>query len=452
VTGHTLPDDSAGPSGAGERRRHESLVVVIDNERPTRMPAQHPLRGVDTVLVGRAAGDDAESERSGVELVVGIPDPRLSSAHFRLLRTAHGFDLADQGSRNGTLVNGRAHSAGPVFDGDVVEAGRTLFLARLEDDAALRDPVLALEGDSDLVSLAPAMQAILVALGQIAKSRVPVLVDGETGTGKELVARAVHRLSARPASFVPINCGAIPSNLVESELFGHKKGAFSGATEDRIGLVQSAHKGTLFLDEIGDLPLAAQAALLRVLQEREVVPVGATRPVPVDFRLVAATHRPLRAMVEAGTFRDDLYARVAGSTFRLPALRDRREDLGLLVRALLLRTMGDAAAGVRFAANATRALVQYDWPRNVRELGSVLESAIALREADRIELGHLPAAIAAAADLPTEGDAPDPADEQRRAEILALMKTHGGNVSAVARAMGKGRTQIHRWLRRYGIR
>src|SRR5207302_1217977 len=189
---------------------------------------------------------------------------------------------------------------------------------------------------------------------------------GETGTGKEVIARAIHAASRRPGAFVAVNCGALAPNLVESELFGHKKGAFSGATEDHNGLVRAADKGTLLLDEIGDLPVPTQAALLRVLQQREVLPLGTTKPMPVDLRVVAASHRDLEAEVGAGRFREDLWSRLAGYTAQLPALRDRREDLGLLVAALLARLV--QTRPIRFTSEAGLALVQYDWPRNVREL------------------------------------------------------------------------------------
>jgi DNA-binding NtrC family response regulator len=262
------------------------------------------------------------------------------------------------------------------------------------------------------------------------------------------VARAVHALSRRTGAFVPINCGALPPTLIESTLFGHRKGAFSGAGEDRPGLVRSADRGTLLLDEIGDLPAAAQVTFLRVLQEHEVVPVGDARPVKVDVRLVTATHRPLGDLVQSGTFRADLYARMAGLTVRLPRLAERREDLGLLVGTLLRRLVPDPDK-VSFAVAAARALFRHDWPLNVRELEKSLGVAVALAGGGQVKLEHLPEAVRGQPPpaLPAGGEG----DDRLRAELVALLTEHNGNISMVARAMGKGRMQIHRWLKRYGL-
>ncbi|MSP63755.1 MAG: sigma-54-dependent Fis family transcriptional regulator [Myxococcales bacterium] len=296
-------------------------------------------------------------------------------------------------------------------------------------------------------------------LETVARSPVSVVLRGETGTGKEVIARAVHTLSRRPGDFVAMNCGALPDHLVESELFGHKKGAFSGATEDRPGLVRAAHQWTLFLDEIGDLPAPSQAAFLRVLQEREVVPVGATRPVRVDLRLVAATHRDLDALVAEGRFRADLWARIAGFTFTLPPLRQRREDLGMLIATLVHRITSGAAERVSFSSEAARALFHHAWPQNVRELEKCLGAAVVLARGERIELEHLPETVRAvptaqAHSESTEGvdDRPLTVEEQRhRDELQELLAKHAGNISAVARALGKARMQVHRWIKRYRL-
>jgi len=282
-----------------------------------------------------------------------------------------------------------------------------------------------------------------------------VLVRGETGTGKELVARAVHALSGRRGDFVPVNCGALPDTLVETELFGYRKGAFSGALEDRKGLVRSADGGTLFLDEIGDLELTSQAALLRVLQEREVTPVGSTKAIQVDVQLVAATHQDLDAMVEVGKFRPDLLGRVAGWMIVLPPLRERLEDLGLLIAALLERQLEARAAEVTISAEACRAMFDYGWPLNIRELGKTLLAAVAL-SGGAIELEHMPEELrksvgALDPGAPPAGTPLTSADERLKTDLLALCTEHQGNVSAVARAMGKERVQIRRWAKRFGI-
>jgi transcriptional regulator with PAS, ATPase and Fis domain len=258
---------------------------------------------------------------------------------------------------------------------------------------------------------------------------------------------------------VAVNSAALPDTLFESELFGYRKGAFSGAQEDRPGLVRTADRGTFFLDEIGDLSADLQAALLRVLQESEVLAVGATRPVAVDLRVIAATHRDLEAMVARGEFRSDLLSRLAGFTLFIPTLRDRREDLGLLIAALLRRQLGERAAAVSFNLPAARALFRHGWPLNVRELEKALEVAGALAADGRIALEHLPAQLQrAAAEQPaSEAKAEEPPadlskiDQKRREELMALLKDHQGNVTAVAKALGKARAQVQRWLKRFGI-
>jgi transcriptional regulator with GAF, ATPase, and Fis domain len=279
------------------------------------------------------------------------------------------------------------------------------------------------------------------------------MLRGETGTGKEVAARAVHALSKRAGPFVPVNCGAIPVALVESHLFGHTRGAFSGAVRDEPGFVRAAHGGTLFLDEIGDLPPASQAALLRVLQEGEVIPVGTTRAVPVDLRIVAATHQQLEALVARGAFRADLLARLDGFTFALPPLRERREDTGLLV-ADLLRATPDAER-LQLSSEVGRALLQYEWPLNIRELGHCLARACALAKGEhRLELRHLPPQVRGALEPSPGADEPlgaEGSDARLRVQLEGLLAQHEGNVAEVARALGKARMQVHRWCKRFEI-
>jgi len=276
-----------------------------------------------------------------------------------------------------------------------------------------------------------------------------VLLLGESGTGKEVLAQAIHALSGRAGSFVAVNCGAIVRELVESELFGHRKGAFSGAYADRLGFVRESDGGTLFLDEIGDLPLPAQASLLRVLQESQVVPVGSDRPLDVDLRVVSATHRQLGRMVRDGTFRHDLLARIDGVRLRLPPLRERREDLPLLLSTLLAR-LAPGRPEVKIAPDAAQALLDYGWPLNIRELEHSLQEALARSQGDTLELADLPRALRD----PAEEARPDmltAEEEQQRTALIAMLGTHGGNVTAVARAMGEHRTQVLRWIERYGL-
>jgi DNA-binding NtrC family response regulator len=406
------------------------------------------------VVIGRGSVRSAErSMQSGrCVLTLRVADPSMSQTHARLTRGLGHWQVEDAGSKNGTLVNGARTTRARLADGDLVTLGYTLFLFRagLTVHGEQPDFVDAAErGRSPgMATLLPELERDLARLARIAPSTVTIMIRGETGTGKEILARAIHGLSRRPGDFVAINCGALTETLIESELFGHRKGAFSGATEDTLGLVRAAHGGTLLLDEIGDLPPASQSAFLRVLQEREVIAVGSTRPVPVDLRVVSATHRDLEELVARGRFRADLLARVSGFRIDLPPLRERREDLGLIVAHLLERITGEPdAAGTTFTEAAARALFRHDWPHNVRELEKVLAAAVVLAGRHPIDLAHLGPALAStpAAATPAEED------EALRARLVELLTQHEGNISAVARAMGKARMQIHRWMRRFGI-
>jgi DNA-binding NtrC family response regulator len=265
----------------------------------------------------------------------------------------------------------------------------------------------------------------------------------------------VHRQSARQGAFVAVNCSAIPGSLVEAELFGHTRGAFTGAISARPGFVRAADGGTLFLDEIAELPLDVQATLLRVLQEREVTPIGATAPVAVDFRVVTATHRDPLAMVAAGQFREDLYARIAGLVAMIPPLRARRCDLGIVISALLSRLPGGDQ--LRFTPAAAMALLSYEWPRNIRELEQALSVAAALAGAGSIDIKHLPGSVAlrpredgSARAPPVVTQEPDGVPTQGE-RIAALLASYGGNVNAVARELRTSRTQVHRLCSRLDL-
>ncbi|HWR76032.1 MAG TPA: sigma 54-interacting transcriptional regulator [Thiobacillus sp.] len=304
---------------------------------------------------------------------------------------------------------------------------------------------------SEIVTASPAMGALLAEARLAAQSDASVLIQGESGTGKELLARAIHRASPRHAKpFVAINCGAIPAELLESELFGHVKGAFTGAGRDHPGLFQSAEGGTVFLDEIGDMPAPLQVKLLRVLQEGEVRPVGATETRPVDVRILSATHRNLDEAIASGEFREDLYYRLHVVNLMLPPLRERREDIPLLAQHFLTALTEKYRRRIHgFAPDALDMLAAADWPGNIRQLHNVLEQCCALCTTSTI-----PASLVARAlrDKPAEVQ---PLAEARTAferdYLISLLKLTRGQVSEVARLAGRNRTEVYRLLQRHGL-
>jgi pSer/pThr/pTyr-binding forkhead associated (FHA) protein len=357
------------PEGAVSVHSRPHLFLVLESHQPAAAPVRFGLGALDQVLVGRGAQLHVETARhaGGQRLTVRVADPWMSSSHAHFLRLLRRWVVEDAGSKNGISVNGQKVSRAELEDGDLIEIGRSFFLFREGVPSLPSDAPVQIAGASSttlpgMVTLVPSLARAFVRLGAIARSRVSVVIQGETGTGKEVAARAVHTASGRSGDFVALNCGALPAALVEGELFGHKKGAFSGASEERAGLVRAADKGTLFLDEIGDLPASAQTAFLRVLQEGEVVPLGGTKPIPVDLRVIAATHRPLDQLVESGAFRADLFARLSGHRIELPPLRERREDLGLYIGTLLARLAPERATSVKLHPKAALALLRWRRP------------------------------------------------------------------------------------------
>jgi two-component system response regulator GlrR len=304
---------------------------------------------------------------------------------------------------------------------------------------------------SDIVTASPAMNALLAEARLAAQSEAAVLIQGESGTGKELLAHAIHRASPRhDRPFVAINCGAIPAELLESELFGHVKGAFTGAGRDHPGLFLSAQGGTVFLDEIGDMPPPLQVKLLRVLQEGEVRPVGATETRTVDVRILSATHRNLEEAIASGEFREDLYYRLNVVNLALPPLRERREDIPLLAQHFLTALTEKYQRRIHgFAPDALDMLVAADWPGNIRQLHNALEQCVAL-----CTTATIPAMLVARAlrDKPTEIQ---PLAEARAAferdYLITLLKLTRGQVSEVARLAGRNRTEVYRLLQRHDL-
>jgi two-component system, NtrC family, response regulator GlrR len=314
------------------------------------------------------------------------------------------------------------------------------------------------EGDSldeewrrEIISRSPEMEALLDRAGLAARSRASILIVGDSGTGKELVARAIHRASSRAARpFVAVNATAIPESLLESEMFGHVRGAFTGANRAHEGLFQAADTGTLFLDEIGDMPLSIQAKLLRALQEREVRPVGASAAVPVDIRIICATHRNLEEAVEGGKFREDLYYRINVVTLHVPALAERRADIPLLVSHLLGKLQSGGPARVTgLSLEAMELLVAAPWPGNVRQLQNVVEHIVALATTPIITANLVRSALReTSSEIPSLSNA---RDRFERDYLVRLLQVTDGNVSHAARLAQRERSKFYQLLRRHHL-
>jgi transcriptional regulator of acetoin/glycerol metabolism len=431
---------SALPSAAA---RAAALVWLFPRAQP---PVELRWEGSGELTIGRdescavhLTGNDVSRRHAALRR--NSPDPGGSDT---------GVVIADLGSRNGVRVNGRLVSAAPIGLGDVVRLGGWVGV------------VTATPGE--LAEIAPglwggaALQAAVATLRQAATSDLPIVLEGETGTGKEVVTRALHRWSERPGPLVAVNCAALPENLAEGELFGYRRGAFTGAERASPGFFRSAEGGTLLLDEVSDLPLALQAKLLRVLEERAVQPLGETRPVPIDVRIVVAGQQPLMEVVRAGRFRADLLARLDGLTVRLPPLRNRREDV-LPLFSRLLREAGQGRAPAIESDLAER-LCQHDWPFNVRELVLLGKRMITLHGSETtLHAHHLPERIGdgVAPTVLTDPAARKPAVAPERAaaaatepiELPALvvaLRASGGNVARAAAMLGISRQRAYRLM------
>ena len=300
------------------------------------------------------------------------------------------------------------------------------------------------------------MQQVYALAKQAAKSDITVLIRGESGTGKELVAKSLHFNSLRKKGpFLAINCAAIPEALIESELFGHEKGVFTGATRQRIGAFERAAAGTLFLDEVGDMPLVLQSKLLRVLQEREIQRIGGTTLIPVDVRVIAATNKDLEAAVKAGGFREDLYYRIAVLPIVIPPLRERREDIPLLAKHFLAKhaeRMDKSVSGISSAA--LRWLLQYDWPGNVRELQNAIECAVLLETTDVLQANNLPLHLSPIVDSRRDSAVPAevlPLKEVERQALVHALEVAAGDKTRAASSLGIDRVTLYRKLKKYDL-
>jgi len=409
---------------------------------------------------------------------VTLQDTTVSRRHAEIIRTPSGVLLRDSGSTNGTFVGNVRVREVYLTPETRFKVGKTVLVFAPADEVIEVEPSSSDRLDA-LVGRSYVMREVFGLIERVAPTDLTVLITGETGTGKELASRAVHNLSRRENGPLRIfDCGAAPENLIESELFGHAKGAFTGAIGDRAGLFETADGGTVFLDEIGELPIDLQPKLLRVLEQRQVKRVGSTRTFKVDVRVVAATNRDLRTEVAEGRFREDLYYRLNVVELRLPPLRERQVDLVLLIDHILQRA--NYNPGVDSISKEVQEIFEaYHWPGNVRELVNVIERALPFTDGPMITLDALPEAIRAAsksnaAKRPGSGatfQPPDIAGEDgsisdipfkdakdqliqvfERQYLIDLLDRYGGNISRAARAADMDRKSITRLLKKHGIR
>ena len=435
------------------------LFLVVQARSGGEAPLRMRLNDLDEVALSRGDRRHIGVVSNGVtrRLCVEIADDWMSANHAGVIREGSVWRLVDRGSKNGTKVNGQRERSVVLCDGDWLEVGRTFLLYRERLASVAEAPqwfdARDLDAPAGLATMSPELAERFDELARLAASKAPVVLRGATGSGKELLARAMHTLSRRRGRFIAVNCAGLPETLLESELFGYVKGAFSGATSDREGLVAASDGGTLFLDEIGDLPGFAQAKLLRALQEQAVRPVGGTAEVRVDLRVICATHRNLEELAKNGEFRDDLLGRL-GSSFELPPLSERREDLGLILDAVLRGIADPRARTAELSSAVIRRFLNYAWPRNVRELQKVLERAIALAKSGPVGLGHLPPELLAQTPgtaLPKEYVELSVDEQAERCRLSELLRVHRGNIAAVARDMQMVRSQVQSRMKRYGI-
>jgi DNA-binding NtrC family response regulator len=430
--GHEVREAAHAPAALGELEAAPADLVICD----LRMPAMDGLQLLE-------------------EVAARHPETPV------VLMTAHG----DERTAVKALHLGAYDYLPKPFDNEEVRAlvrrVREMLALRAEN-ARLREELAQRHGQ--LIGGSASMQRLYQTIRRAGPTDASVLITGESGTGKELVARALHEEGPRRRHpFVTVNCGALPGELVESELFGHAKGAFTGADREREGRFEAAGRGTIFLDEIGDLPLPAQAKVLRTLEERAVTRVGENRLRAVDARVVAATHRPLERMVGEGTFREDLLYRLRVIHLEVPPLRERREDILPIAIHLLQGLAERHGRRIERLTEATRrALLSHHWPGNVRELRNALERAVILSEGCELEVGALPSSVLPEAELrPAEaalaGLSYEEAQARARADfdrtfLAAALERHGGNLTRTAEALGMHRQSLQKLLRRAGVR
>jgi DNA-binding NtrC family response regulator len=451
-----------GGRATGVRVRRCRLEVVDGPDKGLIRDIEAPV-----IRMGARRGNDIQ-----------LSDTKVSGLHCDIRLDDRGYRLCDLDSTNGTWVGGYRVNDVYVKPGTKIHVGKsTIRFEPLGESVAVE--LSTDDKFGGMVGESVKMRELFARLEKLAKSDATVLITGETGVGKELVAESLHEYSQRSdGPFVVLDCGSIPQNLIESELFGHERGAFTGATSSYAGVFERSHRGTVFLDEIGELPLGMQPKLLRVLERHEVRRIGSTKTVSVDLRVVAATNRDLGVEVNRGRFREDLYYRLAVARVHVPPLRDRREDIPPLIEHIMAHTPGGEHAAL--APETVELMMKHDWPGNVRELRNVIERAVLLSEAPANEAAFRrsyvspsdssdePKTDRSGEAVPTTGrenvlvmdiDTETPfkvakqqlIGEFERRYISELLEKHDGNISAAARAAGIDRMSIHKMLNRLGL-
>lgn len=450
----TTRTDALAPEHV-EPSRDVPVLVVAFHPEPHLIGRRYALAAGEQLVLGRPS--TLFGRRS-------LDQSSISREHARIETGQGTAHIRDLGSRNGTFVNTERVGARELYPGDVISIGPVLLLYRMGP------PIAPRRASERLVGVSAGLGAVLDEIQRASQSEATVLIQGETGVGKELVAQELHDLSGRQGKLIAVNCGALTDGVVHSELFGHARGAFSGAVDKRDGLVAAAGGGTLLLDEIGDAGPALQASLLRLLEQREYRPVGSDRTLQVEAHFVAATHIPLGAAVAAGRFRRDLFARLDRWMLHVPPLRDRLEDVVPLALHFGRELLGRPVTVSRPLAQA---LLRYPWPNNVRELRAVIEQCAAECDAEGVlplsdkaqqrlqplddttdtDVGPAPGA----ASLPPPRPPPRKAAKGKRAQrpdealLRAILFEEQGNVRAVAQRLGASRNAVYRWLRDAGL-
>ncbi len=439
---------------------NQSTILIVDDDADLLKLLTFRLQGAGYRV------DSADSaERALAKLSISVPqlvitDLRMGGmdgmALFQNIRKTHPALPVIILTAHGTIPDAVAATQRGVFGYLTKPFDSKELLLQVEKAVSVSSVSQESEGSDsswreEIITRSPMIESILAKAKLVAASDASVLIRGDSGTGKEMLARAIHRASPRAKNpFVAVNCSAIPEQLLESELFGHMKGSFTGAARDYQGLVQAADTGTIFLDEIGDMALPLQVKLLRVLQEKEIRPVGSTRSIPVDIRVISATHRNLEEAIQSGGFREDLYYRLNVVSFHLPPLAERREDIPVLATHFLNQISAKYGRSLNgFSAEAMEMLVKSPWPGNVRELYNVIEQSVALSTTPIITPALVESALRGrTAELASFESA---RSEFEREYLAKLLKITGGNVTQAAKLAKRNRTEFYKLLQRHHL-